>query len=519
MEALRIYKPQPKQEEFHACKASEIIVVGGVRSGKSICVAAEIARAATGQDPHGKYPDGPLTIVCVGRKWDHIGLVMYPLLFKNDAIQMIRDEETGEFRSLDMPRDAERKKNARPAQPFIPNRFVKSKAWHDRKMGQCQRVELNNGTVISFFSAEGDPPRGFKADIVWIDEDINDEMWVFEMQSRLADKKGRFIWSAMPDSDNNGLISLRDRAADAEDDENPIIRMFVMRHLDNPYIDDDEKAKNIQRWSAGGSDELGKRAEGLFASGTNLMYPTFSQAIHVVKNEEYPREMWAEWTPYVAIDPGYTVMTTLFACVPPDEKFILFFDELYIPQCNASIWADAFLKKAGNMPIYAGIIDMHGGTLRDIGGGRHPHELYSEHLQRAGFSFRFGGTKFIAGCDDKLMRATVMRERLHIKPDGTTGIKILEGKCPNLVKEIRKFRKKTTTVSGVKYVLDEPQTKRGCDTVQAAEYLVAYDPKYHAPPKIVGPTPWWKRWLDTQEKHRRQQQGDFVLLGPSRNRK
>jgi hypothetical protein len=64
MEALRLYRAQPKQDEFHACLASERLIVGGVRSGKSVATAAEIARAATCQDPHGKYPTTPMTICC-----------------------------------------------------------------------------------------------------------------------------------------------------------------------------------------------------------------------------------------------------------------------------------------------------------------------------------------------------------------------------------------------------------------------------------------------------------------------
>jgi len=39
------------------------------------------------------------------------------------------------------------------------------------------------------------PPQGFQADLVHIDEDINNERFVGEMQARLSDRKGRFVWS------------------------------------------------------------------------------------------------------------------------------------------------------------------------------------------------------------------------------------------------------------------------------------------------------------------------------------
>ena len=56
VEALKLYRPNPNQEAFHACTASEVLVIGGNRSGKSLCTFVEDARAVTGQDPYNKYP-------------------------------------------------------------------------------------------------------------------------------------------------------------------------------------------------------------------------------------------------------------------------------------------------------------------------------------------------------------------------------------------------------------------------------------------------------------------------------
>jgi hypothetical protein len=39
LESLRLYRPMPHQEEFHKCMASERIVLGGNRGGKSLAVA------------------------------------------------------------------------------------------------------------------------------------------------------------------------------------------------------------------------------------------------------------------------------------------------------------------------------------------------------------------------------------------------------------------------------------------------------------------------------------------------
>jgi hypothetical protein len=523
MEALKLYRPQPLQDAFHACMASERLVIGGNRSGKSVASMVEIARAATGQDPYEKFPKENLIIAIVGKDWRHIGLVCYPMLFRAGAIKMIRDEVTNEWRAYNPSTDEARKHLAKPAAPLIPNRFVKpkGKSWLNRRQNHIQKVELINGTVLHFFSSEGDPPQGFQADLVVIDEDINDERWVGEMQARLGDRKGRFVWSAMPHSENDALIGLKDRAIAAEEsgDPNPIIRMFILRHLDNPYIDEEEKKKNIERWAAISQEELMKRAEGEFNTGSTLMYPTFNTSVHILPRSTFENgHIPNDWTPYVSIDPGWSVAATLFFAVPPDESLVLFYDELYIRDCNAQIWADQFLAKALGKPIYAGIFDMHGGRLRDIGSGRLPHEMYSEALKKGGFSFRFGGTSFIPGCDDPKNRANIFREKLYIRPDGSTKIKILEGGCPNLIREMKKYRKKTTRINGVVYVTDEPQTRGEVHACQAAEYAIAYEPKYHPPPRIIGPKPWWKTWREKSLARKKELQDPCILLGPARRK-
>ena len=96
-----------------------------------------------------------------------------------------------------------------------------------------------------------------------LDEDVANEQWLPEMQARLADRKGCLVWSAMPHSKNDALLGLSERADKEieEGRENPTIQRFVLRFLDNPHIDEEEKAKNVERWSALGDDVLRMRAE------------------------------------------------------------------------------------------------------------------------------------------------------------------------------------------------------------------------------------------------------------------
>ena len=513
LEALRLYQPMPHQEEFHQCMASERIVLGGNRGGKTLAVAVEAARAATGQDPYGKYPTEGGNLAIVGRNWPHIGLVIYPILLKAGAFRIIKDAETGQWRSI---RPGDDKSKSKPAPPLIPPRMVKDTSWVLKNAGYLSKLELVNGWTIWCFSSEGDPPQGYQADMIWLDEDLNNERWVGECQARLADRKGRFVWSAMPHSKNDALIGLCERADKAIEDgvENPIIKKFTFRFLDNQFIDQEEKRKNLERWSALGAEEVKMRAEGEFTTESTLMYPSFNRSVHVLPREELP-QVPPDWTRYVAIDPGHAVMATLFAAVPPDEKFLLFYDELYIRNCNAMIWGEQFFQKSNQQHIYAAIMDMHGGLLRDLGSGRLPHELYSEELKKRKYSFQIGGTSFIPGSDDIPARTSMVRQMMHIRGDGTTRFKILEGSCPNLLRELKRYRKKTTTVNGQVFVTDHPQTRGEVHACQAAEYLCAFEPKYHPPPRNFGPDPWWVKWMVDRKRRQRESEDSCIILGPS----
>jgi hypothetical protein len=185
-----------KQEEFHRCMVSERLLIGGNRSGKSAASFIEDARAATGQDPYGKYPKENGNLVIIGRNWPHIGLVVVPMLFRAGAFKIIRDLETGQWRAFRPGIDDPAK--AKPAPPLIPPRLIKDMSWVLKNAGYLNKLELTNGWTIWCFSSEGEPPQGYQADLIWIDEDVTNEAFVGESQARLADRKGRFVWSAMP---------------------------------------------------------------------------------------------------------------------------------------------------------------------------------------------------------------------------------------------------------------------------------------------------------------------------------
>lgn len=518
IEALKLYRPTPQQEEVHKCRASEILVLGGNRSGKSLCTFVEDARAVCGKDPYGKYPATDGVLVVVGKDWKHIGLTVYPLLFMAGAFKMIRDESTGEWRAYNPATDSHREKDAKPAPPLIPPRLVKKKSWILKSARYIQSCELTNGWQIYFFSSEGEAPQGFKASRVHIDEDVNNgDAWVPEMQARLSDLKGVFTWSAMPHSKNDALLGLSERADKLAEEgvENPSIVRFQLRFLDNPHIDDQEKQKRIEGWAALGEDVLRMRSEGEFISDSILCYPTFAMHVHGYDRSELEQNVVPEdWTRYAVIDPGHAVTSVLFGAVPPDESMLLIYDQLYIRNCNAIIFGEKMAQKCRGQSFYAFLIDMHGGRIREIGSGRLPVELYTEQLKAHGVASETTGHSFLAGCDDVQARMAAVQNYLHIRPQGTPTLRVLKHSCPDLERELKRYKKKTQLVAGAYIVTDVPNTRGEVHACQCLEYLCAYRPRYHKPKKEAGVDPWYVEWMRKREKRLSAESDNFVFLGP-----
>ena len=516
LESLRLYRPTPQQEEFHRCQASERLVIGGNRSGKSLCTFVEDARAATGQDPYNKYPKKDGNLVIIGKDWRHIGMVAYALLFKAGAFKIIRDKTTGEWRAYDPENDAADHALAKPAPPLIPPRLIKSQSWVLKSANYIQKAELHNGWTIWFFSSEGTPPQGFQTDVCHIDEDVDSEQWVPEMQARLADRKGRFYWSAMPHSKNDALIGLKERADSPAqlERENPDIVHFKLRFLDNPHIDDDEKRKSIERWSAIGSDVLRMRAEGDFVTDSILVYPNFHMGVHGYDRDELPqKDIPRNWCRYAVVDPGHAVTAVLFAAVPPSEDMILVYDQLYIRQCNAVIFGEQFASKIRD-PFHAFIVDMHGGRLRDIGSGKLPVEQYSEELAKRNIRSEITGSSFLAGCDDIAARCEATRTLMHIRPQGSPKLRVLRNAVPDLEREIKRYKKRVNYIGGTSVVTDVPNTKGEVHLCQCLEYLCAYNPQYHTPPKHAEKDDWWVAWAEKRRKQRARDSNTYVSFAP-----
>lgn len=468
-ESLRLFRAMPEQERFFASGASERIVRGGNRGGKTLVAAVEVARAVTGQDPHDKYRKADGVAILVGKDLRHCARVMYKKLFKSEAgnpFKAIRDLETGEWRAYDPsnPDDLRRElSDARPAPPLIPRRFYDEKkiSWEDKKEQVPKCIKLKNGWELHFFSSLSAPPQGWNVDIVWFDEEIDCPLWYPEMSARLLDNRqvdqatgkvrgGKFLWSATPQAGTQQLYDLCARAAEQRDDPNRITEEFYLNLLDNTFMSAHAKDEFIRK-NAGNEEEYRVRVLGDFALLGMRVYPEFApKGVHGVPAFAVP----GDWTRYCAIDPGRQVCAVLFVAVaPPGKDFIVegadgerhnlrgrkvIYDELYLKRCDARMLAEALHAKIGQTPIEAWYIDHHAGRATEIASGKTPEQQYSAAFRRLGLACERTKHGFTWGSDNVKAGIEAVRNGLQIV-DGRSEWVVMREKCPNFIWEADRY--------------------------------------------------------------------------------
>jgi len=451
----------------------------------------ELARAVTGQDPHNKYPKEDGIAIVVGYEERHIGLVIYKYLFKRGAFKIIKDLQTGEWRSYRPweQSDIDRKDEAKPAPPLIPMRFVKKFAWLKKSKNIFSQVEFTNGWVLHAGNSTGEVIQGIQADLVHFDEDIERAEWYDEMAARLLMRNGRIRWTAMPHEKNTCIDTICNRA-DSGDKDFEVIQATI---FDNPYMSDEARQKVIKTWKDQGHDVYRRRALGERTTDTIRMYGQFSEISHSAINPDEATqtplqkvltrtvgEIPEGWCHYMSVDPGHTVCAVTFYAIPPPSlgsDQIVCYDECYIEGATASVFAKSVEPKIKKGYFHAFIIDKHGGRLREIGTGILPEEQYSAALKELGLESHTTGSGFLAGLDHIAGRETNLRECLSLA-NGHPQIVVVPERVPNLVREMKAFKKKK--IRGI--VTDTGDRTGNTHAVETLEYAAAANLQFHKPP-------------------------------------
>jgi len=540
-EALRLYEPLPHLADYHASMAHERILRSGVRAGKTLAAAIEFSRAATEQDPYGKFPVGKGgTGVIVGFDQDHIGKVIYPVLFERGAFEIIRDGVTNRWRPFlpEDPRDIFRAHLAVPAPPLIPKRFIKNWSWerkHEHVFAVCR---LHNGWEIWAYSSRAKPPQGFRADAYWFDEDLDDPAWIEEALARIADGKGgggRLTWSARPHSRTVALLRMSQRAAlqKRERPDDPDIVEWQFNRKLNTHVDRlaNERLSRALRFQ--GEDVQKMMDLGEYTIDEWKMFPELSRALHEVPlsaPELAKGHLPLSWTRFAVIDPGVQVCAVLFAAVPPPEfgDFIYLEDELYIRNCTDQKLAEGMKIKIAGKRYYAWIIDEQGSHSRWVTGKRiseQYRDAFEEHdirAERTGYGFLRSFTK-------RMPRVEMMHRCLAPREDSPPKLRIVEGRLPNWWAEAETYHRKRERdpLDPSRWIMtDEPDDRGPVHLQVATQYLVMCKAVYYhphirmeggrSPTSTVGVSKYLREKQERLRNKNRREGPGYVNFGPGR---
>lgn len=483
MESLRLYEPLPEQDRFHRSTKSIRLLRGSNRAGKTLPTAVEVSRCLTNQDPYNKYPSyGRAIFVATNQR--ELSKVMFRKLTRSGAFKIIKDPETKTWRNFRPwnPWDADHEALARPAPPLIPDRFIKSISYVKKKEQVPSSMTLTTGWEVIFVTSEATPLKGADVSLVWFDEEVIESTWFEEMQSRLFDLKGKFVWSFTPEGATEQLYRVHERAVAGD----PEVEEFVIRLRDSPYF----SQERIDALARGISPKLRRaKIDGEYLLESYLVFPEFCDALHVIPAFAVPDD----WTRWMAVDPGTQICAVEFLAIPPPDSAVqqraYIYDELYIERCSAKIFAEQVAHKLGTSKFEGFLIDSHSGRVQEVGSGKTIQQQYAEALEDKGIYCNRSGANFAYGSSDVTGGLEAIRHWLEPADIGYPRLAVMDNKCPSLIHELRHYHYKKRG-SGFK---DMPEDKND-HAIWCLRAFAALDPPYIKPRRREVYSPAYEAW-------------------------
>lgn len=567
LEALSLYRPMPHQLAAHQSKAAELMIRGGKRSGKSVAGAFEFASRILGIPligPNGKpiplkypvsTPDSPRQYWIIGWDMSHSATI-HRLLFQRGmggTLRAIRDLKTGQWRIYNRASasDAARYSESVLTEPLIPRRFLKTPeedafSWEMKKSYWFNSFELINGAIVYYWPSSGKSPKqGEAVSGIWIDEDIQAPGHLKEWQDRLTDMNGWFMWTVWPHTKNNALISLLDRAAIAESEDEPRIQSFQFVMTENEFLTEEGKDAALGRMST--DDEIARRNRGELLLDQLSMYD-YSSRRHLLKryDEGEPRDknraidvlrrlitvnsrLPAEFCRYLSIDPSNTRTACLSFAVPPPVwdgivmgNLCIVEWELVVRKYSATMLARELTGLMSGYGYEAFIMDQAIGRQTNTGRDEQVFEVYANAFRARGLESRQTLNSFIPGCMVPPTRYRAVRDALVETETGIPSLLFIEHTTWETRKEISNYRKSSQDVGGETLILDQPANPRIFDCMAALEYGIAHilpllfrGEAYQYPHTTSGRGSHVVRFVqDMLRQQEAAEQGGFVHLGP-----
>lgn len=514
MHPLRVYRPMPQQLAIHESKSSEVITIGGKRSGKTLSIVMEFGSRVLGipiTRPDGtkiplRYrrptPNKPSLFWVIGFDVNHIGQTLYHRLFSPGLgcdFTIITDKETGEWRAFNQNIDSGREDEAVLCPPMFQDSMLIPDSWHmESAAGNVfKSVRLKNGATLCAYPSTGDHAKqGDAVHGIWIDEDIQNGAFLSEWQDRLITTRGWLMWSVWPHVVNGALVECLERGEKEQDRSNPKIQVFRLVGSENLYSSKEGIEEGLARMSDDDDEAHRDRGDISALLGSFRMYE-FGRKMHILrpeenKNPDSARQVlaneWAAngrfpptWTRYLVIDPSHTRTACLFGVVPPYEwrhkymgRRLVIEKELVVRKHTPQQFAEALLPMVSGMNFEAFVMDQQIGRQTTVGNDITVFESYSKQFAKYGIRSRATGTSFMRGCADKSLRRRTVREMLEPIEDGLPKLLVMD-RCHQTITEFDQYKKKQDKdAMGRPIPLDIPTNERIFDCMACIEYLCQY---------------------------------------------
>lgn len=509
------------QSEIFRCDATELLIRGGNRAGKTVCSAALFAAIArdrpittwAGEQIDCRRPwqkNRPLLMWVVGIQLNHIGQTIHRALFRSGLYKIIPDHVTGAWRAYREwdPADKTREHLCKPSPPLIPSSEIDPDgwAWENNAAREFTKCSLRNGTEIYAFASSGEVKAGDPVDVIWLDERIRYASHYPEWRMRLLDKRGRLVWSTKSYAGNSVMMELTEKAAiqaeevsDGVRDRQHIVEIRLSTHS-NPFIEEEAKKEATESLSAG---ELANRMEGDYETDSALIYPYFSKRIHwaipdydshdriadiLANNNGFPPN---DWCHELILDPGTQKPAVLFGAVPPPHLWesnvpvLVVYDEIYGRRMDAKEIAQAVKSKTLQGRTYNRfIIDGRAGRQTAMSWGISVERNYAEEFTNVGLKpVGHSQAFFEEGNPDFVARKMMVDQYLAIRDNGLPGLRIVIDRCPSLVWQMTNNH---FLISPDGTIDDrKPASRQKDDMRDCLEYWVSKRPRYVPPPKIA----------------------------------
>ena len=487
MEAVRLYEPLPAAERFFASAKPIRIVDGSNQSGKTLACLIELLYAISGLDPYGKYPKKGGRAVVVGYKDTHLSDPIWRKLSREGEFKLIPDEHTGQWRAvrpdpanplvLD-PYDQAYSEKWRDAPPLLPPRLIKGRVAFRNKAEEIPAVlHTTTGWRVDFMSSFSSPPQGRQLNLAYFDEELyKSHIWLNEIAPRMCREEGRIIWGATPETGGIALWKQRQKALAGD----PYVDRTTLLIRDNPFIS--EEAKRIFYEALTDEQVRAVKYHGEYALIGRQVYSTYDpMGIHGCEPFEIPHD----WARYGIVDPGTRALSCLFVAVDPEEAHLWVYDGFVMEKAERNRWAHEVRRRSLGRPMQAWIMDQQAGRQHAFGDALNVAQQYWEALVDAGVKPwessndpDMGG--FYPGTNDVRAREEALRSALLLRGPGphvgTAGLQVFRGQVPDLDGQIGMAATKEGTLDKREKLQDE-------GLLECLEYVAAFRPRYHPPPK------------------------------------